>query len=78
MDLEAEYSNIFELLPDGTNLLLRAGTGWAEGFVGHATLSAEGYAPAGHALLAREPVIIDDLRSEARFGDSGLLRARWG
>ena len=73
--LMVEYSNIFELLPDGTNLLLRAGTGWADGLVGQATLSAEGYAPASHALLLREPVIMDDLRTETRFRDSVLLRA---
>ena len=74
--LVVEYSNIFELLPDGTNLLLRAGTGWADGLVGQATLSAEGCTPASHALLVREPVIIDDLRTETRFRDSVLLRAR--
>jgi len=73
--LVVEYTNIFELLPDGTNLLLRAGTGWADGLVGQATLSAEGYAPASHALLVREPVIMDDLRTETRFRDSVLLRA---
>ena len=42
--------------------------------MGHAELSAEADSPAGHALLAREPVIIDDLRSDARFGGASLLR----
>jgi PAS domain S-box-containing protein len=37
-NLGAEYSHVLELLPDGATLLLRAGTGWGEGFVGHATL----------------------------------------
>ncbi len=73
-NLGAEYSHVFELLPDGATLLLRAGTGWGEGFVGHATLSAEADSPAGCALLAHEPVIIDDLRSDARFGGASLLR----
>ena len=63
-----EYSHVFELLPDGATLLLRAGTGWREGFVGHATLSVEADSPSCHALIAREPVIIDDLHSDARFG----------
>ena len=73
-NLEAEYSHVLELLPDGVTLLLRAGTGWGEGFVGHATLSAEADSPAGYALLARDPVIVDDLRSDARFGGASLLR----
>ena len=73
-NLGAEYSHVLELLPDGATLLLRAGTGWGEGFVGHATLSAEVDSPAGFALLAREPVIIDDLHSDARFGGASLLR----
>ncbi|HMB03333.1 MAG TPA: ATP-binding protein [Isosphaeraceae bacterium] len=73
-NLAVEYSNILELLSDGATLLLRAGTGWGEGLVGRATLSAEGGSPAGYTLLVREPVIIDDLRSDARFGGASLLR----
>ena len=72
-NLEAEYSHVLELLPDGVTLLLRAGTGWGEGFVGHARLSAAADSPAGCALLARDPVIVDDLRSDARFGGASLL-----
>ena len=72
--LAVEYSHVFELLPDGATLLLRAGTGWGEGFVGHAELSVEVDSPSCHALLAREPVIVDDLRSDARFGGASLLR----
>jgi PAS domain S-box-containing protein len=75
-NLGAEYSHVLELLPDGVTLLLRAGTGWGEGFVGHATLSAGADSPAGLALLAREPVTVDDLRSDARFGGISLLRDR--
>jgi signal transduction histidine kinase len=72
--LAVEYSHVFELLPDGATLLLRAGTGWREGFVGHAELSVEVDSPSCHALIAREPVIIDDLHSDARFGGATLLR----
>lgn len=73
-NLGAEYSHVLELLPDGATLLLRSGTGCGEGLVGHATMSAEADSPAGFALLGREPVIIDDLRSDARFGGASLLR----
>ena len=72
--LAVEYSHVFELLPDGATLLLRAGTGWREGFVGSAELSVEVDSPSCHALIAREPVIIEDLHSDARFGGATLLR----
>ena len=72
--LAVEYSSVLELLPDGAALLLRAGMGWGEGLVGRATLSADAGSPAGRALLAREPVIIDDLRTDARFGGASMLR----
>ena len=55
-------------------LLLRAGIGWGEGLVGRATLSADASSPAGRALLAREPVIVDDLRTDARFCGASILR----
>ena len=73
-NLGAEYSHVLELLPDGVTLLLRAGTGWEERFVGHATLSAGADSPEGLALLTREPVTVDDLRSDTRFGGTSLLR----
>ncbi len=72
-DLGVEYSNILELSDDAM-LLLRAGTGWDEGLVGRATLNAKAGSPASHALLAREPVIIEDLRFDARFDGAMLLR----
>ena len=72
--LAVEYSNILEFLPDDATLLLRAGTGWGEGLVGRATLSADVGSPAGHALLSSEPVIVNDLRSDARFDGASLLR----
>jgi signal transduction histidine kinase len=71
--LAVEYSNIFELLPDDSTLLLKAGTGWADGLVGRATLRAEGSSPAGHALLVREPVVIGELGAETRFASAFLL-----
>src|SRR5882762_6365691 len=35
--LNVEYSKLLELLPAGDGLLMRAGVGWKEGLVGHAT-----------------------------------------
>lgn len=71
--LAVEYSSVFELLADDSTLLLKAGTGWADGLVGHATFRLEGGSPAGHALFLREPVIIVDLHAEPRFAEAPLL-----
>lgn len=71
--LELEYCKVLELLPDGTALLLRAGVGWEEGYVGHATLQAGSDSQAGYTLLSDDPVIVEDLRTETRFSGPPLL-----
>ena len=71
--LEVEYCKILELLPEGDALLLRAGVGWQEGLVGHATVSAGKESQAGYTLLASEPVIAPDLKAETRFSGPPLL-----
>lgn len=72
--LDVEYVQIAELLPDGQALLLRAGVGWKEGAVGHATVGAGLESQAGYTLHVRESVIVEDLRSETRFTGPPLLR----
>jgi len=72
--LDVEYCKILELLPEGHGLLLRAGVGWSEGLVGHATVGTERDSQAGYTLLSREPVIVEDLRTETRFSGPRLLR----
>jgi signal transduction histidine kinase len=71
--LAVEYGSVFELLPDDSTLLLKAGTGWADGLVGHATFRVADGSPAGLALFLREPVIIVDLHTETRFASASLL-----
>ena len=68
-----EFAKVLELLPDGTRLLLRAGVGWREGLVGHATVDAGIDSQAGYTLLSNHPVIVDDLSTELRFRGSPLL-----
>lgn len=72
--LGVRHGLLMELLPDGKTLLLRAGTGWKEGYVGHLQVSASGDSQASLALRSAEPVMIDDLRLEGRFSGSDLLR----
>jgi PAS domain S-box-containing protein len=72
-NLEVEYSKVLELLPDGNALLLRAGIGWKEGYVGRATVKARADSQAGYTLLCNGPVIVEDLRTEKRFKGPPLL-----
>ncbi len=71
--LEVEYAKVLELLPDGKALLLRAGVGWKEGLVGQGTVGTDGDSQAGYTLQASEPVVVEDLRCEARFSGPALL-----
>jgi PAS domain S-box-containing protein len=71
--LNAEYCEVLELLPGRDELLLVAGVGWEEGLVGSATVGAGFDSQAGYTLLSSEPVIVEDLRTESRFGGPPLL-----
>ncbi len=71
--LDVEYCKVLELLSDGKALLLKAGVGWKKGLVGHATVGTEKDSQAGYTLLSSKPVIVEDLRKEARFSGSPLL-----
>jgi PAS domain S-box-containing protein len=71
--LGVEYSKVLELLPDRDAFLLRAGVGWKEGLVGHATMDAKADSEAVYSLLASEPVIVDDLRTATQCKGPRLL-----
>lgn len=72
--LNLEYCEILELLPNGKTLLLSSGVGWKEGLVGNAAVGADLNSLAGYTLLADEPVVVEDLRKESRFGESPWLQ----
>src|SRR5262249_54784575 len=72
--LGVEYCKLVELLPGDRELLLRAGVGWREGLVGHATGGPGLDAQAGYTLLSGGPVVVEDLGTEARFRAPPLLR----
>jgi PAS domain S-box-containing protein len=72
--LGVEYVTILERLPGGDQLLLRAGVGWREGVIGQALVGADRDSPAGWTLETSEPVVVEDLRTDARFQGADLLR----
>ena len=70
--LEVEYSCVLEL--QRTDVLrLCAGVGWKNGLVGTASLPADSKTQAGFTLTAGEPVVVEDLKTETRFGGAPLL-----
>src|SRR5690242_17493726 len=73
--LGAEYCKVMEYLPAENRLLVRAGVGWDEGVVGHATVGADLTSPAGYALSTGKPVISNHLENEQRFRTPELLIA---
>lgn len=70
--LDVEYCRVLELLSGG-ELLLRAGVGWEEGLVGSEMVNAGFDSQEGYTLLVGEPVIVEDLHTEKRFGVPPLL-----
>jgi signal transduction histidine kinase/ActR/RegA family two-component response regulator/HAMP domain-containing protein len=71
--LELEYCAIFELEPDGEQLLMLAGVGWAPGYLGTDVLSVGPLSQASFTLKAGEPVIFENLPDDQRFEAPPLL-----
>jgi GAF domain-containing protein len=70
--LDADYSEFQELLADGQTLVLLAGTGWRDGYVGQATVPVTADFQEGYTLGQQKAVRVDDLQSERRFRPSNL------
>jgi len=71
--LEAQLSEVLEILPDRKGFLLRAGIGWHEGRVGKAVVPGGRHSQAGFTILSNDPVILKDLSQETRFSGHALL-----
>jgi hypothetical protein len=64
LGMAVRFSKVLEYLPEQNRLLVRAGVGWHEGVVGHATIDAELSSPAGYALHTGKPVLSNGLLAE--------------
>jgi signal transduction histidine kinase/ActR/RegA family two-component response regulator len=71
--IEVEYCGVFEAQPGSNELLLRAGMGWKSGCVESATVPSDRETECGFTLSAGEPVVIENLATEARFRGSAVL-----
>ena len=74
--LQVDYVRVLELLPDGKNLRLRAGMGWRPGLVGTATIPVKN-TQVGYLFEINEPLVIEDLQTDARLEGSWLLREHY-
>jgi hypothetical protein len=54
--LNVTHAKLLEYLPNRDRLLLRAGVGWKEGYVGQYQVPPDLDTPIGHAFLLSEPV----------------------
>jgi signal transduction histidine kinase/CheY-like chemotaxis protein len=72
--LDVDYVALFELVPEGQRMLLRAGFGWETGRIGQATVDAGPGSHAGHTLGVREPVVIEDVNAAAPFPAPAVLK----
>jgi PAS domain S-box-containing protein len=72
--LPVDFVKILELMPGDNDLLLRAGFGWKENFVGSIVMSKEHDGYARYILSAAVPVITADFATETRFATPQYLR----
>jgi two-component sensor histidine kinase len=74
LTLAVDFVNVLELLPGGTELLLRAGFGWNTNLVGTVVASTEANTYARYTLDSLAPIITRDFAAEARFEVAAYLK----
>ncbi len=72
--LGVEYAKVLRYLPGEDAFLLEAAVGFDGAPVGTRRVEGGTDSQAGYTLLSREPVIVEDLRTETRFRGPPLLR----
>lgn len=71
--LELDHVSVFEVVPGGDRLLLRAGLGWPPEQIGTREAEVGSASHAGWTLLAGEPVVVEDWSAEQRFRQPAVL-----
>jgi PAS domain S-box-containing protein len=71
--LGVEYCKVLQLAPDGQSWRLRAGVGWQAGLVGRVQGEVDRDSHLADILRSRQPVVVEDLRTERRFRGTPLL-----
>lgn len=71
-NLQLEYGQILEFIPENNHFLLKAAVGWSEGIVGNTVIAGGTNSQAGYTLLSEQKIIVEDLTKEERFKPSRL------
>jgi signal transduction histidine kinase/PAS domain-containing protein len=73
--LELDHVSVFEVVPGGERLLLRAGLGWPLEQIGRRQAEIGHASHAGYTMLVGEPVVVQDWTHEERFRQPDVLAA---
>jgi two-component system, sensor histidine kinase PdtaS len=68
----ADHSRMVRYRAETDDMQVCAGIGWRDGVVG-STVSATANTPAGRSLRTGMPVLVEDIRNDARFGPDEML-----
>jgi two-component sensor histidine kinase len=72
--LNVTHAKLLEYLPDRDRLILRAGVGWKEGYVGQYEVPPDLDTPIGHSFALSEPVPISDYTAEQFYRYPPILK----
>ena len=72
--VDVSHAKLLEYLPSRDRLILRAGVGWKEGYVGQYEVSPDLDTPIGHALALSEPVAVSDYAAQTKYRYPSILK----
>jgi two-component system, sensor histidine kinase PdtaS len=72
--IDTTHAKIMEYLPDSDRLILRAGVGWKEGYVGQYQVAPDLDTPIGQAFALSQPVAVQDYTDTALYRYPSLLK----
>jgi GAF domain-containing protein len=72
--VDVTHAKLLEYLPSRDRLILRAGVGWKDGYVGQYEIPPDLDTPIGHALALSEPVPVSDYGNQTKYRYPAILR----
>jgi two-component system, sensor histidine kinase PdtaS len=72
--VDVTHAKLLEYLPARDRLILRAGVGWKDGYVGQYEVRPDLDSPIGHALSLSEPVPVHDYRTQTKYRFPVILK----
>jgi two-component sensor histidine kinase len=72
--VDVTHAKLLEYLPSRDRLILRAGVGWKDGYVGQYEVPPDSDTPIGHALALSEPVAVSDYGNQSKYRFPSILK----